>query len=127
MNSTLEFLYSLRNQGSKFGIERMELFCRELSNPQDTFPSIHVAGTNGKGSVCTMLDKIYRDQGYRVGLFTSPHLIELGERIRVNGSILPFGQIEKWVGNLLPITEEMQKKEEGMGPTFLSSLPRLHF
>jgi dihydrofolate synthase/folylpolyglutamate synthase len=127
MNSTLEFLYSLRNQGSKFGIERMELFCRELGNPQDTFPSIHVAGTNGKGSVCTMLDKIYRDQGYRVGLFTSPHLIELGERIRVNGKILSFGQIEKWVEILLPITQEMQKKEEGMGPTFFEFITAIAF
>ena len=49
MKSTLEFLYSLRNQGSKFGIERMALFCKELGNPQHSFPSIHVAGTNGKG------------------------------------------------------------------------------
>ena len=63
----------------------MQLFCERLQHPQLSYPTIHVAGTNGKGSVCTMLDQIYRANGYKVGLFTSPHLLELGERIRVNG------------------------------------------
>ncbi|MDG1173315.1 MAG: bifunctional folylpolyglutamate synthase/dihydrofolate synthase, partial [Opitutales bacterium] len=97
MKETLEFLYSLRNQGSKFGIERMRMLCERLKNPQLSYPSIHVAGTNGKGSVCTMLSKIYRNHGYKVGLFTSPHLLHLGERVSVNGKSLSFSEIEKWV------------------------------
>lgn len=127
MKKTLEFLYSLRNQGSKFGIERMELFCRELGNPQLSFPTIHVAGTNGKGSVCAMLDRIYRKHDYRVGLFTSPHLLELGERIRVAGENLSFSEIENWVEYLLPVVEKIKKYQEGLEPTFFEFMTAIAF
>ena len=127
MNQTLEFLYSLRNQGSKFGIERMQEFCKKLQNPQFSFPSIHLAGTNGKGSVCTMLDSIYRAHGYKVGLFTSPHLIELGERIRVNGKLLSFRQIEEWTDQLMPIFKTMKEKDPEMRPTFFELMTAIAF
>ena len=78
----LDYLYSLRNRGSKFGLERMRELVRRFNHPHLQYPTIHVAGTNGKGSVCSMLDAIYREHGYRIGLFTSPHLLELGERVR---------------------------------------------
>ena len=61
-------------------------FLNRLDNPQDKYPSIHVAGTNGKGTVCHMLAKVYQDRGLKVGLYTSPHLIRLNERFRINGS-----------------------------------------
>jgi dihydrofolate synthase/folylpolyglutamate synthase len=125
MNKTLEFLYSLRNQGSKFGIERMQSLCEELGNPQVKYRSIHVAGTNGKGSVCTMLDNVYRTHGYRVGLFTSPHLLELGERIRVNGKNLPFEEIEQWVNILMPVVEKVSR--QGQGPTFFELITAIAF
>ena len=118
MKETLEFLYSLRNEGSKFGIERMRMLCERLKNPQLSYPSIHVAGTNGKGSVCTMLSKIYRNHGYKVGLFTSPHLLHLGERVSVNGKSLSFSEIEKWVDRLLPISKKMEHEHQGLHPTF---------
>ena len=127
MNQTLEFLYSLRNQGSKFGIERMQEFCERLQNPQFSFPSIHLAGTNGKGSVCTMLDSIYRSHGYKVGLFTSPHLIELGERIRVNGKLLSFPQIEEWTDQLMPVFKTMKEKDPEMRPTFFELMTAIAF
>ena len=88
MSEFLDFLYSLRDRGSSYGLQRMQEFTRLLGNPQNSFPSIHVAGTNGKGSVCSMLSAIYRNNGYKVGMFTSPHLVELGERVQVNGEIL---------------------------------------
>ena len=127
MKNSLEFLYSLRNQGSKFGIERMEAFCRALGNPQHSFPVIHVAGTNGKGSVCAMLDSIYRAHGYRVGLFTSPHLLELGERIRVDGKNMHFSKIEAWVGQLLSTVADLEKEEAGMSPTFFEFITVIAF
>lgn len=105
----------------------MEALCEELQNPQLSYPSIHVAGTNGKGSVCTMLDAIYRAHGYRVGLFTSPHILELGERIRIDGANLPFAVIEKWVNQLLPIVQKLEKKEQGMGPTFFELMTAIAF
>lgn len=62
----------------------MQKLAEAIQNPQKTFPTIHVAGTNGKGSVCAMLEAIYRSNGYKTGLFTSPHLICLNERIQIN-------------------------------------------
>ena len=81
---TLEELCALRNHGSKFGIDRMRLLAEALGEPQKNFPSLHLAGTNGKGSTAAMLENILRAHGLRVGLYTSPHLLKLGERIQVN-------------------------------------------
>jgi len=127
VKNSLDFLYSLRNQGSKFGLERMTLFCEELGDPQLSYPTIHVAGTNGKGSVCTMLDFIYRAHGYKVGLFTSPHLLELGERIRVDGKNLPFSEIEKWVDHCLPFFEKNEESKEMVWPTFFELMTAIAF
>lgn len=79
------FLYELRNAGSKFSLSRMEKLCAYFGEPQQKFKSIHVAGTNGKGSVCAMLEAMLRG-GFscKTGLFTSPHLVYLGERIQIN-------------------------------------------
>ncbi|MBR6012464.1 MAG: bifunctional folylpolyglutamate synthase/dihydrofolate synthase [Selenomonadaceae bacterium] len=71
--------------GIKAGLERINLLSKELGNPQNYFESIHVAGTNGKGSVCAMLSEILQTAGFKVGLFTSPHLESYCERIKVNG------------------------------------------
>ena len=59
--------------------------CHLLDNPQDHLKFIHVAGTNGKGSVCHMLASVFMEAGYRTGLYTSPHLFDFRERIRING------------------------------------------
>ena len=87
MNSTqaLEWLYATQQFGLKFGLENIHRLLASLGDPQKRYRSIHVAGTNGKGSVCAMLEQILRDQGYRTGLYTSPHLVRFNERIRLNG------------------------------------------
>jgi dihydrofolate synthase / folylpolyglutamate synthase len=72
----------------KFGLRNMRALLRSLGSPHHQFQSIHVAGTNGKGSVCALLESVLRAAGYRVGLFTSPHLISLRERMRVNGRMI---------------------------------------
>jgi dihydrofolate synthase / folylpolyglutamate synthase len=89
----LAWLYSLQRFGIKLGLENIERLLEELSRSDalQAAPSwkvIHVAGTNGKGSVCAMIDSICRAQGYRTGLFTSPHLVTFRERIRVNGHMI---------------------------------------
>ncbi|MFH1617317.1 MAG: folylpolyglutamate synthase/dihydrofolate synthase family protein [Candidatus Margulisiibacteriota bacterium] len=71
------------------GLERVEQALKRLGDPHLKFPAIHVAGTNGKGSVCSMLDSILGKAGYKVGLFTSPHLLRWNERIKVNGHEIP--------------------------------------
>ncbi|MBE7710895.1 MAG: bifunctional folylpolyglutamate synthase/dihydrofolate synthase [Cyanobacteria bacterium SIG31] len=67
------------------GLDRVKSALEELGNPQDSLKYIHVAGTNGKGSVCAMLESILRESGYKTGLYTSPHIFEYTERIKING------------------------------------------
>src|SRR2546421_10330052 len=80
----IQFLYDLRLFGLKMGLENTFKLAALAGNPQDRLRFIHVAGTNGKGSTCAMLESIYRAAGLRVGLFTSPHLVAFGERIQIN-------------------------------------------
>ncbi len=127
MNDVISYLYGLRNRGSSFGIDRMLKFVDLLGCPHQDYPVIHVAGTNGKGSVCAMLDSIYRTNGYKVGLFSSPHLVELGERIRINGQNISEEDIEKWVKKLKPVAQKM--KEDGIEnhPTFFEFMTAIAF
>jgi len=105
----------------------MERLCLHLGKPEKSFPCVHIAGTNGKGSVCSMLDAIYRANGYKVGLFSSPHLVELGERIRVNGKITPMPEITRRVAELKPVAERMEDDEPGMHPTFFEFMTAVAF
>lgn len=82
---TLEYLYALQSSGIKPGLERISALLGALGNPQDKTPSIHIAGTNGKGSTAAMIEAALIEAGYRTGLYTSPHLIKFNERIRING------------------------------------------
>ncbi|MEE0864539.1 MAG: folylpolyglutamate synthase/dihydrofolate synthase family protein [Alistipes sp.] len=101
---TLDFLFtampSFQRVGGaayKPGLERIASFCQYLGNPQRNYYTIHVAGTNGKGSVSHMLASILREAGYRTGLFTSPHLVDFRERIRVDGEMIPKQKIVNFV------------------------------
>ena len=101
---TLEFLFtsmpSFQRVGGdayKPGLERIASFCQHLGNPQRNYYTIHVAGTNGKGSVSHMLASILREAGYRTGLFTSPHLTDFRERIRVDGEMIPKQKVVNFV------------------------------
>lgn len=87
-----EFLFSLRRFGWRLGLETVERLLSLLDNPQARVPSIHIGGTNGKGSTAAMLSAILQAAGYRTGLYTSPHLLDFTERIRVNG--VPIGEAE---------------------------------
>ena len=83
-SQAIAFLHGLQMFGAKPGLERVQKLAAALGDPQKNLRFIHVAGTNGKGSVCAMLESIYRHAGLRVGLFTSPHLVAFGERMQVN-------------------------------------------
>jgi dihydrofolate synthase/folylpolyglutamate synthase len=80
------FLASLERFGVQLGLERMSRLLKQLDHPQRGIAVIHVAGTNGKGSVCAMLSQILLAAGYRVGRYTSPHLVSWRERIWLHGS-----------------------------------------
>jgi len=81
----LQTLYGLQRFGIKLGLTTIRNILRQLGNPQNLYASIHVAGTNGKGSVASSLASILREAGYKTGLYTSPHLVRFNERIQVNG------------------------------------------
>lgn len=83
-HEAIEFLHGLTLFGSQFGLENPRKLAALAGNPQDRLRFVHVAGTNGKGSTCAMLEGIYRASGLRVGLYTSPHLVHFSERIQVN-------------------------------------------
>lgn len=84
----IRYLYDLRWFGAKLGLENTRQLAALAGHPEDRLRFIHVAGTNGKGSTCAMLESVYRAAGYRVGLFTSPHLVAFGERIQVNRHLI---------------------------------------
>ena len=84
----LAWLYATQRFGIKLGLENIQRLLRELDVPAKGQRVLHVAGTNGKGSVCAMIDSICRAQGYRTGLFTSPHLVTYRERIQVDGEMI---------------------------------------
>ena len=109
---TLSFLYAqlpvFESQGAhayKPGLERCEAIDELLGHPHHRYRTIHVAGTNGKGSTCHMLASILQSAGYRVGLFTSPHLVDFSERIRVDGEEIDHTYVVEWVKRWASINE----------------------
>ncbi|MFH0800166.1 MAG: folylpolyglutamate synthase/dihydrofolate synthase family protein [Pseudomonadota bacterium] len=87
-DQTIKYLDSLQPRAFRLEIGPITEACSIMSNPQGGFPSVHISGTNGKGSTAAFLDSILRESGYRVGLYTSPHLMDLRERIQVNREMI---------------------------------------
>ncbi len=83
-NDTIHYLYALQKHGIKLGLDNTNRLLSLLGNPQNSFKSVHIAGTNGKGSTSAMIASVLKTAGFRVGLFTSPHLVSFTERIKVD-------------------------------------------
>src|ERR1700694_4421724 len=111
----IEFLYGLHLFGAEFGLEKTFKLAARAGNPQQKLRFIHVAGTNGKGSTCAMLESIYRAAGLRVGLFTSPHLVSFRERIQVNRELISQADVVRLVSELKGLLEKFSAEEH---PTF---------
>lgn len=94
----LRYLYNLERFGIKLGLENIKKVLRSLDNPQNKLKVIHIAGTNGKGSTAAFIASILREAGYKVGLYTSPHLVDFRERIQVNGKYVAKGEVVR-LGN----------------------------
>jgi dihydrofolate synthase/folylpolyglutamate synthase len=101
----IQFLYGLRWFGAKFGLENTFKLAALAGNPQHQLSFIHVAGTNGKGSTCAMLESIYRASGLRVGLFTSPHLVAFSERIQVSREPIPESEVARQAAEMRSLLE----------------------
>ncbi|OGW44075.1 MAG: hypothetical protein A2Y66_00170 [Nitrospirae bacterium RBG_13_41_22] len=111
---TLNYLYNLQKHGIKFGLDNISRLISALDNPHKAFPSVHVAGTNGKGSTSAIIASVLKAAGLKVGLFTSPHVVSFTERIRVNGE-------EMTEDDVIKLAEEIKSIVEHLGdfsPTF---------
>jgi dihydrofolate synthase/folylpolyglutamate synthase len=102
----IQFLYGLQMFGANFALENTRKLAALAGNPQEKLRFIHVAGTNGKGSTCAMLESIYRAAGLHVGLFTSPHLVSFRERIQVNRQLIPETEIIRLVEEIQPLLKQ---------------------
>src|ERR1044071_3421581 len=107
----VEYLYQLNKFGAVLGLDKTRELAAALGNPHQRLKFIHVAGTNGKGSTCAMLESIYRHAGYKTGLFTSPHLISFAERIQVNRQLIPEPKVARLVSEMLDILNLKQLPE----------------
>lgn len=124
---TIQFLYDLRWFGAKLGLENTLKLAELVGNPHHQLRFIHVAGTNGKGSVCAMLESVYRAAGLRVGLFTSPHLVAFGERIQVNREPVSELEVVRLTEQIRPILSQFAADHH---PTFfevVTVMALLHF
>ncbi len=124
---TKAYLYGLKYHGAKYGIERMQLLAERLGHPERRYPCIHVAGTNGKGSVCAMLESICRAGALKTGLFTSPHLVFLGERVQVNREVLAPEAIAEQCTRLRELAEAIGAENPDDHPSFFEFLTAIGF
>ena len=97
IDGILSYLFDLNRLGIKVGLDHTVELLNRCGNPQNNFQSIHVAGTNGKGSICSMLASILMNAGYKVGLYSSPHLINFNERIRINNICITNNEIASFI------------------------------
>ena len=109
MNYTeaLEYIHSISWTFCKPGLERIGKLCEALGNPQKKIKFVHVAGTNGKGSFCSMLSSILVAEGYKVGLYTSPYIKVFNERMRINGENIPNEKLADLTERVKPIADAM--------------------
>ena len=112
---TLNYLYSALPMFSRMGsaafkkdLTNIKILCESLGNPQQKFKSVHVGGTNGKGSVSHMLAAVLQKSGYKTGLYTSPHLYDFRERIRVNGKVVSEEFVVNFTEAIMPLAETIQ-------------------
>ncbi len=104
--SAERFILSREFFGMKLGLDNITEFLASIGSPQTKFKTIHIAGTNGKGSTAAMLDSVLRAQGYKTGLFTSPHLVSLRERVRVNGRMIPKPSVTAFINHHRKVLSE---------------------
>ncbi len=106
-NEALEYIHSISWTGSRPGLERIGELCSLLGDPQDQLKFVHVAGTNGKGSFCSMLTQMLIAEGKKVGTFTSPFVFRFNERMCVNGDPIPDNELAKVVEYVKPFADSM--------------------
>lgn len=106
INEYFKYLYTLERSGVKYDLKNITAILKSLGDPHKRLRFIHIAGTNGKGGTASYIASILMEQGYRVGLFTSPHILKFNERIRINGKCIP----DKFITDFLDTNEKLIRK-----------------
>ncbi|MBP7732627.1 MAG: bifunctional folylpolyglutamate synthase/dihydrofolate synthase [Caldisericia bacterium] len=114
----LDFLGSLQFLGSKLGLERVRQLLAAVGNPQEKIKTVHIAGSKGKGSTSMFIDNILQAAGYKVGLFTSPHLQSIRERIRLNGEMISTGEFSDMIAEVAAADAKLKHGELGPATFF---------
>jgi dihydrofolate synthase/folylpolyglutamate synthase len=131
MGKALKFLSTLadferlrivRYNDQNFNLERMRTLLKKIGNPHEAFRAIHVAGTKGKGSTCAMIASMLEANGYKVGLYTSPHLVDIRERIAINGTLIPIPDFARLVRMMEPVIAKIKPL-----PTYFDVLTAIAF
>ena len=117
---SLTFLYGLQKFGIKLGLEKIEKILQYLNNPERDYPIVHIAGTNGKGSTAAMIASVLTASGYRTGLYTSPHLVDFNERIRIDGVKIPDEDVAFY-------TSVVRQKVNALGATLFEATTAMAF
>jgi len=117
---TIQYLFNLQYSGIKLGLENVSRILEFLGNPQTTWPAIHIAGTNGKGSTAAFIFSILRAAGLKVGLYTSPHLVDFSERIRINDELISWDTIVEY-------TKLLKKQIDTHHATFFEATSAIAF
>ena len=126
-DEAIEWLFEVRRFGSKPGLKIIRYLLEKIGNPHNSFKSLHVTGTNGKGSTTAMTSSILVTAGYKVGMFASPHLISFTERIQINNKEITQEEVMGHISELKPIIEEMEKDPELRHPTFFEIITTIAF
>ena len=124
-NEAINWLYSFEKFGIKLGLERIDFICKKLGNPQNKYKTIHVGGTNGKGSVCKFISSILTSAGYIVGIYTSPHIQRFSERYIINNNEISEIELVILIEKVKPIIEDMIKNNNT--PTFFEITSAIAF
>lgn len=107
-HDALEYLFVRTTGKWKLGLERMRALLLEIGRPETAYGAFHVGGTNGKGSVCATLDALLRGRAWRVGVYSSPHLVDFRERIQVNGVPVTEQAVVDWIARRGPLVESLR-------------------
>jgi dihydrofolate synthase/folylpolyglutamate synthase len=125
--SHIEWLFAVRRFGSKLGLDYVRHLLAKIGDPHEDFFSIHLTGTNGKGSTTAMIASILGEAGYKVGMFTSPHLSSFTERIQINGSQIRVRDVVWLIEEVRPLCKEMAEDPEMRHPTFFEIITAIAF
>lgn len=116
----INYLYSLERVGIKYDLNNIKTLSKACGNPHKKFKSVHVAGTNGKGATASIISSVLTESNYKIGLYTSPHIIDFRERIRVNGKVIPKSYVVKF-------TEKHYRLFEKIKPSFFEATTAMAF